>query len=52
MNQKPMFKLLDPVIPLLGIYPKEIIINIEKKFKHKDFFAMSFIITKDYKQTK
>lgn len=46
MNQKPMFKPLHPVIPLLGIYPKEIILNIEKMFIHKDVFAMSFIIAR------
>ena len=47
MNEKPIFKSLDSVIPLLGIYPKEIILNIEKEFA----FVVHLKLTQHCKST-
>ena len=40
-------KIFDPVIPFLGIYPKEIILNRDEGFCTKIFNIISFIIGKN-----
>ena len=42
----------DPVIPLLGIYPKEPKTRIQRNISSLKFIAALFIITKIWKQPK
>ena len=44
------YKSFDPVIPFLGIYPKEIILNKDEGLCTKVFNIISFIIGKNWKE--